>query len=89
MKLVKELSALRHREPALYAGTTRWEKHPELAIFTREFEGDRVTVYANFTDFAVSAPAVAGEVLISGNVRFADQTFVLSAGGFAAVKEKR
>lgn len=49
IKLVKRLCSLRHSDRTLCYGKTSWNKIEHIAKFTRELDGEKICVMANFS----------------------------------------
>ena len=89
MAVLKELTALKRSEVALYEGEVVWnepENGDKTVSFSRVAEGERITLYANVSKEATECGAENGTTLISRGAEFKDGKIHLEPYGYAVVK---
>lgn len=90
-EIIKTLNAMRCNDASLKNGRTEWIKTnlPSVLSFRRIGETDEITFIGNFSEEEYSVPAQAGELLLSNHYAVHQENAVLSAYGYAIIKNKR
>ena len=79
---------MRHSDRTLCYGKTSWDKIEHIAKFTRELDGEKICVMANFEKQTAVITADDGETMIRARAEVSGKEITLHGGGYIVIRQK-